>query len=157
MSEIRNQGNRPTCVAFSSLAAFEHNVRKHPAPFAFLNDLNDCSEQSLYFRCKKSDGNIQPGTLVSTAYRSLANDGTVPEFDWPYQSPADPNDPGTPLPILPEAGLLLIGSQTRIQEDRALNGKSVFGGLLVVGGRVEWCLSSTTTEGLFQLRNHNAA
>jgi hypothetical protein len=125
MSPIRNQGNRPTCVAFSSLAAFEHNVRKHRPQFGFLIDLEDCSEQWLYYRCKQADANIQPGTLVSTAYRSLANDGTVPEVDWPYQSPTNPNDPGVPLPVLQEPALLVIGSQTRIKEGRALNGKSV--------------------------------
>ncbi|MGE8165996.1 C1 family peptidase [Paraburkholderia sp. NPDC080076] len=125
MSPIRYQGNRPTCVAFSSLAALEHNVRKHPGPFGFLIDLEDCSEQWLYYRCKKADENNKPGTLVSNAYRSLQKDGTVPELDWPYESPAAPNDPGTPLPVLPELALSGIGSQTRIREGRALNGKSI--------------------------------
>jgi hypothetical protein len=81
MSPIRNQGGRPTCSAFASLAALEHNIRKHPAPFGFLVDLEDCSEQWLYYRCKQADGNTNPGTLVSAAYQSLSNDGTVPELD----------------------------------------------------------------------------
>ena len=125
MPPVRAQGNRPTCVAYSSLAALEHNLKKHPAPFVFLFQLDDCSEQWLYFKCKKKDGNINPGTLVSNAYDSLANDGSVPEFDWPYQSPGNPNDPGTPLPPLGESELSVIGGKIRIKEGRALNAKSV--------------------------------
>jgi C1A family cysteine protease len=127
MSPVRSQGGRSTCSAFSSIAAFEHNVRKHPAPFGnLLLDLSDSSEQWLYYRCKKMDGNSGAGTLVSTAYKSLLNDGTVPEVNWPYQPvPTATEDGGPPLAVLPEPALLAIGTQTKIKESRALNGTSV--------------------------------
>jgi hypothetical protein len=126
MPPIRSQGSRSTCSAFSSIAALEHNLRKHAPPFGtVLLDLTDCSESWLYFRCKTADGNNAPGTLVSTAYKSLLNDGTVPEVHWPYQPDQPPIEHGGPPPFLPEAGLLTIGTQTRIKEGRALSGKSV--------------------------------
>jgi C1A family cysteine protease len=125
MAPIRSQGNRGTCTAFASIAAFEHNVRKHPPPFGFLLDLSDCSEQWLYYRCKK--GAVSKGIFVAPAYKSLLNDGTVPELDWPYQPVQTAiEDGGPPLAILPEPILLnVIGTQTKIKEDQSLDGKSV--------------------------------
>jgi hypothetical protein len=50
----------------------------------------------------------------------------VSELHWPYQ-PVQPatEGGGPPLAVLPEPALLVIGTQTKIKESRALNGTSV--------------------------------
>ena len=49
MPPIRNQGQRGTCVAFASLAAYEHYL-------ILLNARRDMSAQFLYCDCKANDG-----------------------------------------------------------------------------------------------------
>lgn len=98
MPPVRNQESRGTCVAFSTLAAYEH----------LLGAGTDLSEQFLYWNCKTNDGHpTSEGTWIRTAMLLLEDDGVCNEADWTYvgkrlplnesQGPA----PGTALAAAP--------------------------------------------------------
>jgi C1A family cysteine protease len=78
MPSIRNQHERGTCVAFASLATYEHYLHIHGAS-------HDLSEQFLYWDCKNSDGHPnEEGTWVRVAFPLLQRDGCCTEGDWSY-------------------------------------------------------------------------
>lgn len=87
---VRDQGERGTCVAFSTTALRE-----------FLDGCqNDLSEQYLYYACKQLDRiPDQPGTFISTAMAALSTKGICQEALWPYNSNSINNNEGqTPSP-----------------------------------------------------------
>lgn len=91
MPPIRNQLDRGTCVAFASLAAYEH--------FLHINGTNvDLSEQFLYWNCKANDGYAGEGTWVRVAYERLHQDGCCLEDKWPYVPTPTPNNWGQGRP-----------------------------------------------------------
>lgn len=80
MPPVRYQGNRPTCVAFAALSAFEHYKRR-------MGDHQDFSEQFLYWSCKERDGDRDGrGTNLGIAIPLLRDDGCCTEATWPYNS-----------------------------------------------------------------------
>jgi C1A family cysteine protease len=95
MPPIRNQQQRGTCVAFASLAAYEHYL-------TINNAFRDMSEQFLYCDCKANDGNPnQEGTWVRIAFAMLQRDGCCEEADWPYNpSPVAGNEGQGPFPAM---------------------------------------------------------
>lgn len=91
MPAVRNQRNRGTCVAFASIAVFEHYLQ---------GAYQDMSEQFLYWNCKRSDGiPSSSGTYVSVAFPLLGRDGVCLEATWPYNpNPIAGNEGQAPPP-----------------------------------------------------------
>jgi len=85
---VRDQGQRGTCVAFSTTACAElRNFAGGP------NGPPDYSEQFLYWDIKTNTGDPQPnqdGTYLQFSRDALSNDGICAESMWPYV--------GTPIP-----------------------------------------------------------
>jgi C1A family cysteine protease len=75
---IRDQGQRGTCVAFSVTAA--HEV----ALLDKTGNLEDLSEETLYWHCKQNDGDNDPGTSFDSAALALSQSGQPTEDKWPY-------------------------------------------------------------------------
>lgn len=78
LAPIRDQGQRPTCVAFAVTAAHE----------AFRSDpslIDDLSEEALYWGCKCTDGNEISGTYFSSAAIAIGRWGQPLETEWPYE------------------------------------------------------------------------
>jgi hypothetical protein len=126
MPPVRSQGSRATSAAFAALAAYEHNVRKHPSPspFPFGVLLADCSEQWLYYQCKQRDRlPLTSGTFLSTAFASLRYDGCIPELSWPYE--AEPGESEAQGPPPNEAVSTGIAFTARIKRAAALSPRSV--------------------------------
>lgn len=91
MPPVHDQGSRGTCVAFSTLAAYEHR----------LGAQRDLSEQFLYWNCKTNDGlPHSEGTWIRTAMLLLERDGVCDEAGWPYVAAAlcPPNVSQGPAP-----------------------------------------------------------
>jgi C1A family cysteine protease len=88
MPPIRDQGQRGSCVAFSSLAVVEH--------YAGLNGAYvDMSEQFLYYDCKANDGDPDSeGTVLSWSFPLLQRDGCCLEATWPYNPNLIPGNEG---------------------------------------------------------------
>ncbi|WP_415712900.1 C1 family peptidase [Maridesulfovibrio sp.] len=74
LGPVKNQGSRGTCVAFGTLAAFEHATGKP----------NSLSEQYLYYECKMHDGLSCEGTYIETAMERLAESGVCRDKYWEY-------------------------------------------------------------------------
>ena len=96
MSPIRNQESRGTCVAFATLAAYEHFVKTVTAV------TQDFSEQYLYWKCKQTDGYpSSEGTWVAVAYTALNQYGVCLENTWPYNGNKMPaNESQDPPPVI---------------------------------------------------------
>lgn len=88
MPPIRNQHRRGTCVAFASLAAYEHFLGTHGA-------MQDLAEQFLYWNCKANDGiPNDAGTWVGIAFPLLKRDGCCLERTWSYVPDPIPGNEG---------------------------------------------------------------
>jgi hypothetical protein len=75
LTDIRNQGMRGTCVAFSSVAVREF----------LTGSKTDLSEQFLYWWCDAHDDvPEEPGTTVEMGFNGLLNAGVCLEGTWPY-------------------------------------------------------------------------
>lgn len=88
---VRNQGQRQTCVAFSTLVAYEHYLSVTQG-----NNL-DLSEQFLYWACVQRDGishNPDTGTLIKASKLSLEQVGVCPEANWGYAANVIPGNAG---------------------------------------------------------------
>lgn len=75
MPPIRDQGERPTCVAFTSVACLEYHLSR----FAKLARL-DLSEQFQYSNMVTKS----PQRNLVSAYPLLASNGCCREISWPY-------------------------------------------------------------------------
>jgi C1A family cysteine protease len=92
MPPIRDQGNRGTCVAFATLAAYEHYLRSQGAT-------HDLSEQFLYWNCKVNDNHPAiSGTWISIAAPLLKRDGCCLENTWQYNPVFMPSNEGQSPP-----------------------------------------------------------
>jgi hypothetical protein len=111
MPPIRDQGVRSTCVAFASLAVYEHFLGQN-------NAFQDLSEQFLYFECKQNDDMpTTAGTFIRVAFDQLDGAGCCPEADWPYNPAIIPNNEGEgppPPAAQMDAGTFRIPSSTPI-------------------------------------------
>jgi len=101
MPPVRDQGQRGTCVAFASLAAYEQYLTLNHA-------YRDMSPQFLYCDCKANDGAPnQTGTWIRIAMAMLQRDGCCEEADWPYvPTPIPGNEGQGPFPPLTQVRAL---------------------------------------------------
>jgi len=114
---IRNQGARGTCVAFATVACYEHHLIKGGgAP-------PDMSEQYLYWDCKRKDGMpTTEGTWIRFAASCINLDGVCQETTWPYNPTIIPgNESQAPPP--PRAPIEALGF--RSPSNRAIPPNSV--------------------------------
>jgi hypothetical protein len=82
MPPVRDQAERGACVAFSTLGAIEHKLRKD-------GQAVELSPQYLYRQCKNRDGiPDQEGTFLKVAFDVLRADGCCLEEKWPYRKVA---------------------------------------------------------------------
>jgi len=112
-SVVKNQHDRPTCVAFAVTALHEHahDVLKGLKKRAEV----DLSEEFLHYHCKQRDGlgAKSAGTTMSAASTSLETDGQSLETLCPYQ-PSPPKadvDPPTDIALADGKTRLLLGLQ----------------------------------------------
>jgi len=102
---VRNQAMRNTCVAFSTLVAYEHYL-------SVSQGTNfDLSEQFVYWASKQRDGlPVGPdnGTFIWAAKKSFEEVGVCPEDSWAYNPNPVPDDP-TQAP--PPSGALSAANQ----------------------------------------------
>lgn len=73
---VRDQGRRPTCLAFAASAA-HRAAHKHP---------NQLSAEWLYYHATRRDG-LRPdqGSTMDATCAVILNDGQPDEAFWPYQ------------------------------------------------------------------------
>jgi hypothetical protein len=76
MSEVRDQYQRPSCVAFAVTAGHEYHK----------NHTVELSEEFLFRCCKIRDKNISGGTSIKNALTNLKLIGQVENSIMPYQS-----------------------------------------------------------------------
>lgn len=87
---IRNQKDRGTCVAFSSIAFLEFHLAESTGATPSRH-----SEQFFYCACKHEDGiPIAEGTFVSTARAVLKTYGACLNKTWKYNPLPIPNNEG---------------------------------------------------------------
>ncbi len=88
MTAIRDQGGRGTCVAFATIAAFEHYLKGNKRT-------DNMSEQFLYWNCKRNDGiPNSDGTWVGVAAPLVHRDGACTEKKWAYNAVFNPSNVG---------------------------------------------------------------
>jgi C1A family cysteine protease len=95
MAAIRDQGKRPTCVAFAVSAA--HELSRADGGAVNM----DLSEEALYWGSKQTDGDLVPGTRFHSADSALRKWGQPLEAAWPY---APGRDDSQPYPTIASAG-----------------------------------------------------
>jgi len=92
MTPVKDQGNRGTCVGFSSGAVKEwQETKEHEKEIAQgkkdhrRGRIYDFSEEWIYQHCKKIDGIPQSeGTTIRAAMKVIQKIGVPPEHAWPY-------------------------------------------------------------------------
>jgi Papain family cysteine protease len=97
---VRNQGGRQTCVAHSTLVAYEHYLK-----IAASKSL-DLSEQFFYFAAVQRDGlshNPDSGTTLTAGADGLEQAGVCEESVWPYNPTEIPGNAGQGPPPGPAA------------------------------------------------------
>ena len=97
---VRHQGGRQTCVAFSTLVAYEHYLS------VTAGTALDLSEQFLYWGSVQRDGlnhNPDSGTLLTAAADTLEQAGVCEEAHWPYDPTDIPGNAGHNPPPGPAA------------------------------------------------------
>lgn len=76
---IKDQEDRPSCVAFAVCAAVEVYLLRWP--------VRDLSERWLYYECKQIDQfPNEEGTSFLAALKVAKEQGLPPEITWPYRS-----------------------------------------------------------------------
>ena len=83
---VLDQGARGTCLAFAVTAAHERarNLQRG------ANE--NLSEEMLYWRCKRIDGDQRSGTSFASASQALMDSGQPCEDVWPYDVFRDDTD-----------------------------------------------------------------
>lgn len=99
MPAVRDQGERGTCVAFSSGAYLEFQLGRQAAGERPRMSLPRRSEQFVYWACKQKDGFPQDeGTLVSVAREVLKRQGACRHAKWKYVPEQNPSEGQGPPP-----------------------------------------------------------
>lgn len=79
LGAVRDQGHRPTCLAFAVTTTHEQARRQRRGrPGEVLG------EELLYWRCKQHDGDHTPGTYPASAGVALGGPGQSAAALWPY-------------------------------------------------------------------------
>ena len=85
LGPIRDQGTRPTCLAFAASSVHEQ-ARRRTDPL---------SVEALFLNSKRRDGwGLGRGTTVPAVLEALADDGQCDERMWPYGGPEPMLFPG---------------------------------------------------------------
>lgn len=125
---VRDQGNRGTCVAFSSTALREY----------LEGCSTELSEQFLYWACKSLDGYPdEAGTFIHSAMSALSTKGVCPEEVWAYNpEPIPSNESQSPPPDgAEETALEFVMPYTRTVAPNCVNHyKQVLSGADGLGG-----------------------
>lgn len=79
LGRVRDQGERPTCVAFASTAGNEL-VRPNNV---------DLSIEYLHWGCNQRDPGPANGTTMESALATLLEEGQCPDSMWPYNPDLD--------------------------------------------------------------------
>jgi C1A family cysteine protease len=82
-TEVRDQGDRPTCAVFAVTAAHE----------ATRGDTVDLSEESALWSANRVSGGQPPHATVAHTLPGIETDGQALESDWPYGNPRHPAPP----------------------------------------------------------------
>lgn len=88
LKSIRDQGDRPTCLAFAVTSAHEDARASEEN-----QHYEDLSEEALYWGCKTIDGNPRPGSRFESAASALTQWGQPRENVWPYDPAVDDSLP----------------------------------------------------------------
>jgi len=132
---VRDQHDRPTCVAFAVTALHEH-LHLVRTGLDKTVDL-DLSEEFLYYHCKQRDGLgvKSTGTTISAASGSLAKQGQSLEALCPYQlrphAPRSKLTPPAPA-ALADGRTRLLSGLTRLPQSLASVRRSLKAGMPVV-------------------------
>lgn len=107
---VRDQGPRNTCVAHSTLVAYEHYLKK-----VTNGTVYDMSEQFLFWACKQRDGiPADPnGTTMTAAIAAIGQDGVCQESDWGYVSNNAQDRAGNPAHGPPPSGAQMAAAPFR--------------------------------------------
>jgi C1A family cysteine protease len=97
LQPVRDQGDRPTCLAFAATCGHED---KRQVETRLVERL---SEEALYWGCKELDVDGEGGTTFESASVSLERWGQPLEESWPYDPTLDGDGP-SPLPTGMAAG-----------------------------------------------------
>lgn len=118
----RDQGRRPTCVAFAVTAAHEH--RRHVVE----DDGTRLSEEYVCWAVSDTFARVPPLRLDDTA-RVMASHGQPPGDDWPYHPDVPPPDPPPQVVIDLATGrratMRPIGANRTDVEEAVENGAAV--------------------------------
>jgi C1A family cysteine protease len=82
-TDVRDQGDRPTCAVFAVTAAHE----------AARGDMVDLSEESALWSANRASGGRPPHATVGHTLAGIRADGQAFETDWPYGNPRHPAAP----------------------------------------------------------------
>ena len=139
MTPVRDQGQRSTCVGFSSTAVKEYYDNKERGGIYIY------SPNHLYYMCKQNDGYPnEDGTSIRVAMKMLTDTGVAPESDWPYE---EENVPNTSL-LAKDAVTQRIKSYARLTNSRdmlaslTLQGPFVIGVLVTEGFYTKDCIEN---------------
>jgi hypothetical protein len=82
-TDVRDQGDRPTCAVFAVTAAHESTS----------DEECDLAEESALWSANRVSGRPTPHATVAHTLEGIAVDGQALESDWPYGNPAHPAAP----------------------------------------------------------------
>src|SRR4051812_37077844 len=110
----RNQGDRPTCLAFAMSDAHS----------AVRGDLKFMSPEHLYFHAVKRSAGCHPddGVALQEACEALKQDGQSIEAGWPYLG-AIPSNPALWVPPATAAPVFRRGTQMTTSKIPDLKGR----------------------------------
>jgi len=82
-TNVKDQGDRPTCAVFASTAGHEWLARDRP----------DLSEEFALWAAKQRDGIQGEATSIHAAIEGIVQEGQPLEWAWPYGYPCYPAGP----------------------------------------------------------------
>jgi len=91
LQPVRDQGDRPTCLAFAATCGHEDKRQQE------IRIVERLSEEALYWGCKQIDADDEGGTTYESASVALERWGQPTEESWPYEATIEGDGP-SPLP-----------------------------------------------------------